>query len=115
MYDLLSNPVVGCSFEGFVIENIASIVGSKANLFFYRTAAGAEIDLVLEYSPTKIIAIEIKRSLAPTVSKGLFEGMETLNPMKTYVVYGGNDRYKLSDQIEVISLYNLLKELQELN
>ena len=115
MDDLLSNPVVGGSFEGFVIENIASIVGSKANLFFYRTVAGAEIDLVLEYSPTKIIAIEIKRSLAPTVSKGLFEGMETLNPMKTYVVYGGNDRYKLSDQIEVISLYNLLKELQELN
>jgi predicted AAA+ superfamily ATPase len=109
--DLLSHPVVGGSFEGFVIENIASVVGENANLFFYRTAAGAEIDLIIEYSPTKIIAVEIKRSLTPTVSRGLFEGIETIKPSKTYIVYGGNDRYKLSDHVEVISLSGILKEL----
>ena len=109
--DLLSNPVVGSSFEGFVIENIASVVSPKANLFFYRTAAGAEIDLLIEYSPTKVIAIEIKSSLTPTISRGLYEGIETLKPFKTYIVYGGNDHYKLSDKVEVISLARILAEL----
>ena len=94
-----------------MIENIASVVSPKANLFFYRTAAGAEIDLLIEYSPTKVIAIEIKSSLTPTISRGLYEGIETLKPFKTYIVYGGNDHYKLSDKVEVISLARILAEL----
>jgi predicted AAA+ superfamily ATPase len=114
MDDLLSNPVAGGSFEGFVIENIASVVGPGVSLYFYRTAAGAEVDLVIELSPTKIIAIEIKFSLSPKISKGLYEGIETLKPYKTYIVYGGNDRYRLSDQIEVMSLPHVLEELREL-
>jgi hypothetical protein len=111
---LVANPVVGNSWEGFVIENIASIVGNNANLFFYRTAAGAEIDLLIEYAPDKVIAIEIKRSLTPTLSKSLHEAIATVKPLKTFVVYSGADHYQLSNSIEVISIIKLMEYLKAL-
>lgn len=105
---LLANPLCGNSFEGFVIENIASIIGTKASLFFYRTSAGAEVDLVLEYPSKFLIAVEIKKSLTPKITKSLHEAIETLKPSKTFIIYSGEDQYYLSDKIEVISLAKFL-------
>lgn len=110
---LMSHPVIGKSWEGFVLENIASLIGNKATLSFYRTSAGAEVDLVIEYGPGEIIAVEMKRSLAPTLTKSLHEAIETLSPVKTFVIYPGSDRYPLSDKVEVISLMKFLEMLQD--
>jgi len=75
---------------------------------FYRTSAGAEIDLLLELpGSTRPWAIEIKHSYAPKLGKGLHRAIEDTNPEKTFVVYGGTERFPLTERIEVISLLNL--------
>ncbi len=65
MDDLFGHPVVGASWEGFVIENLLSCLPVGVTPWFYRTSAGAEIDLVIERNKQQKYAIEIKRSLAP--------------------------------------------------
>ncbi|MDP9773297.1 UNVERIFIED_ORG: putative AAA+ superfamily ATPase [Rhizobium sp. SORGH_AS 755] len=81
------HPIVGSSWEGFVIETLiaSSPDGTAAN--FYRTAAGAEIDLLLTALGEKPWAIEIKRSLTPKLEKGFYLACEDLQPQKRVVVY----------------------------
>ncbi|MBN4659178.1 DUF4143 domain-containing protein, partial [Escherichia coli] len=68
---LFGHPVIGSSWEGFVIENLLAVAPEHVNATFYRTAAGAEIDLVLEMGGKHgIWAVEVKRSSAPSVEKG---------------------------------------------
>ena len=113
-YDsLLGHPVVGNSWEGFVVENILSVLPWNTQAFFYRTAAGAEIDLLLEFPDKRLWAIEVKRSLTPKPSKGFYQACEDLKPEKSFVVYGGNEKYLLSEEIEVISLQKALSILSE--
>ncbi len=107
--DVLMHPVAGSSFEGFVIENIASKM-NQSKMWFYRTSAGAEMDLVLEHGQ-KRIGIEIKRSLSPSPSKGLYNSMNDLKLEEVYIVYPGDTEYKITDQITVIPLVNILKKL----
>src|SRR5439155_15116420 len=64
------HPVAGASWEGFVIENLITAAPSAADAGFYRTTAGAEIDLLLEIPGRGLWAIEIKRGLSPKVEKG---------------------------------------------
>lgn len=110
--ELLGHYVLGGSFEGFVIENILSVVNNKMSSWFYRTAAGAEVDLILESGVNNLIAIEIKRSLTPSMSKGFYNALQDLKPRKAYIVYPGNDRYYLTPQVEVVPLYYLLDLLK---
>ena len=113
--ELLGHPVVGNSWEGFVIENILSVVPRRTLASFYRTSAGAEIDLVLDMGPKHgIWGIEIKRSEAPTVSKGFYNALEDIQPNKAFIVYSGQERYPKTDSIEVISLGEMIKDLQAL-
>jgi uncharacterized protein len=109
---LLSHPIAGSSWEGFVIENLVSCVGSNASLWYYRTSAGAEVDLVIEYQPSKLVAIEIKRSSSPVPSRGFHNSRADLSPQYSYIVYPGKERYKVSDNVEVIGLASLMKELK---
>ena len=110
--DLLGHPVVGSSWEGFVIENLLSAISQRANPFFYRTNKGAEIDLLIEMPSQKKIAIEIKRSLSPTLSKGFHFGCDSVGVDQRYVVYPGKERYPLSKDIDVIPLLDMMLELQ---
>lgn len=109
--DVLSHPVSGASWEGFVIETLISATpeGSQAN--FYRSSAGAEIDLVLTLPRQRQWAIEIKRSLSPKVERGFHHACEDLNPERRIVVYPGRDAYPLNAQTEVLSLRQLATEL----
>lgn len=105
---LAGHPVVGASWEGFVIENLLSILPSGVFPSFYRTAAGAEIDLILEHSSLQELwAIEIKLGMAPKVSKGFRHALEDLKPTRSFVVYSGTDRYRLSNGAEVIGLQEM--------
>lgn len=110
--DLMGHPVAGASWESFVIENLVSSLPAGVTAWFYRTAAGAEIDLVIEKNIKEIYAIEIKRSVAPVVSKGFHLGAEDIKASKKFVVYPGKERFPLSDNTTVISLAELMDELK---
>jgi predicted AAA+ superfamily ATPase len=110
--DLMGHPVAGASWESFVIENLVSSLPAGVTAWFYRTAAGAEIDLVIEKNIKEIYAIEIKRSVAPAVSKGFHLGAEDIKASKKFVVYPGKERFPLSDNTTVISLADLMDELK---
>ncbi len=111
--DVLGHPVSGASWEGFVIENLLSCLPIGATSWFYRTSAGAEIDLVIEQNQQKKIAIEIKRSMAPTLSKGFYLGCEDISATERFVVYPGNERFPASKDVTAISLTDMMKELRE--
>jgi len=111
---LLGHPVVGASWEGFVLETLLRAAPELAQSSFYRTATGVEIDLVLELPGNKRWAIEIKRSLAPAVEKGLRTAIEDVRPDRAFLVYGGNERYPKESGIEAISLRELADELAQL-
>lgn len=108
---LLSHPIVGGSWEGFVIENILSVVPSGVIPFFYSTSGGAEIDLVLEFFGKEKWAIEIKRSSSPSVSKGFYIACDDIKPVKRYVIYSGTDRFSLGNGITAIPLRDVMQEL----
>jgi predicted AAA+ superfamily ATPase len=108
---LAGHPVVGASWEGFVIENLLSCVPPRTEAYFYRTNAGAEIDLILKFRTGEIWAVEIKRGLSPSLTKGFHSALADVNPTKSFVVYGGEDRFKLKPGIEAIGLRLLQEEL----
>jgi predicted AAA+ superfamily ATPase len=110
--DLLSHPIIGASWEGFVIENIICQLDDRWECTYYRTATGAEIDLVLHTPDNEIWAIEIKRSLAPKLTRGFYEGCKDIKATHKWVVNANNDRYPLPDKVEVIGLVEFLKLLQ---
>ncbi len=74
---------------------------------FYRTSAGAEIDLVLELPGGTLWAIEIKRGLAPRPEKGFHFAREDLKPQRTFVVYSGTERYPIGSGVEAIGVREL--------
>ena len=111
MDDLLGHPVVGASWEGFVIENLLSVLPPGLTPWFYRTSAGAEIDLVIEKNSQQRYAIEIKRSQAPSVSKGFYLGCEDLQATKQFVVYSGTERFPISKNVTALSLLEMMSEI----
>jgi uncharacterized protein len=111
---LLGHPVVGGSWEGFVVEGLLSCVPPRTEAYFYRTSAGAEIDLILKFRTGESWAIEIKRGLSPDLKPGFFSALEDVKPEKSFVVYGGDERFKLKPDVEVIGLRLLQTALLEL-
>jgi hypothetical protein len=109
---LAGHPVFGSSWEGFVIENLLAVAPPRTMASFYRTAAGAEIDLVLELTGKERWAIEIKSGLTPKPGKGFYNALGDVKPKRSFVVYAGNDRYPLTSDTEVISLADLMRELR---
>jgi predicted AAA+ superfamily ATPase len=106
--DLLSHPVSGGSWEGLAIESLIAAAPSGTEAHFFRTAAGAEIDLVLRLpGHRKPWAIEIKRALAPRLEKGFRLACETVRPERRFVVYGGAERFPLAEDVKAVSLVEL--------
>jgi uncharacterized protein len=104
--DLLAHPVVGHSWEGFVIEQIAASLPPLAEMNFYRTAAGAELDVVVSIG-SKRIGYEIKFSQTPKVSRGFWNACEDLAVEKAYVVAPIRDGYPIAANVEVISPHHI--------
>ncbi|WP_040855025.1 ATP-binding protein [Phyllobacterium sp. YR531] len=102
--DILGHPVAGASWESFVIETLLAAAphGTQAN--FYRTAVGAEIDLLLTLPGQNLWAIEIKRSLSPKLERGFYQACEDLQPARRIVVYPGSETFPLKDDVNVIPL-----------
>lgn len=108
---LLSNPVLGKSWEGFVVENIHSVLPRRAETFFYRTAAGAEIDLVIQMPSSEIWAVEVKHGSAPKLGKHYSSICDDVGATHKYIVYGGDETYPLNAGVIMISLRQLMQEI----
>jgi predicted AAA+ superfamily ATPase len=108
---LLSNPILGNSWECFVIENLLSCLSKEASGYYYRSSGGAEIDLLLNWPDGEIWAIEIKRSLNPKLERGFYSACEDVKPNRKFVVYPGEESYRISEDINVISLRGLAEQL----
>ena len=102
--NLLGHPAIGASWEAYVVENILNQLLDKWRYSFYRTSAKAEIDLVLEGPDNQVWAIEVKRSLTPTVSKGFYYACDDIKATHKFVIYPGNDAFPLSNGVEVMGL-----------
>ena len=108
---LIDHPIVGASWEGFAVETLINCAPAWASPFYFRTAAGAEIDLLLELPDGKLWAIEIKRSLTPKVERGFHTACDDLRPARRLLVYAGNEPVPLSHGIEAMGLHHLAQEL----
>lgn len=109
---LMGHPVIGASWEGFVIENLLAACPPGAKASFYRTAAGAEIDLVLELGARHgTWAIEIKRNCASGLQKGNHHALADIAPERSYFVHGSTDRFPMTASTEAIGLHDLALEL----
>lgn len=108
---LLAHPVVGASWEGFCIENLLASIPANVQPYFYRTSAGAEIDLLLAWPSGDLWAIEIKRSLSPKVERGFHAACTDLQPKRKLVIYPGQDTFPLGNDIHAMSLTALCQEI----
>jgi predicted AAA+ superfamily ATPase len=112
METLMGHPVVGASWEGMLIENVLDALPATARSTFYRSAAGAEIDLVIEFNSKERWAIEIKRSISnPAPNKGFYIGCEDIRATRQIVLYPGDERYRLDAKTEVMPLRIFLSDV----
>jgi uncharacterized protein len=108
---LIDNILVGASWEGFVINQIRYKVGKKVELYFYRTQVGAEIDLLLVKDNKPYVAIEIKNSNTPSVSKGFYVACDDVGVVHKYIITKSEGGFTLKNA-KVIGLVDFLtKEL----
>jgi len=108
--DLLSHPVLGVSFEGFAMENILAFA-KNYEPSFYRTSAGAEIDLILRRGG-RTLAFELKSSTVPRVSKGFWNALEDISPDEAYVVAPVKESYPMKGEVMVSPLQEITAKLQ---
>ena len=101
--DLQGHPVAGASWEGFVVEQVAAALPPDAQLSFYRTAAGTELDLVIERGPRRL-GVEIKFSSAPKPTKGFWQALQDLQIDRACVIAPVSRRYPLAKGVDVIPL-----------
>lgn len=112
-YNALSgHPVVGASWEGFAIENLIAAAPDRTVASFYRTSAGAEIDLVLEIPGRGLWAIDITRGRSARPEKGFHIARGDLRPAQSFLVNSGNDRYAIAEGVEAIGLEEMVTTLR---
>lgn len=108
---LLSHPVVGASWEGFVLENLLACAPAGTQAHFYRTSGGAEVDLLLSLPGGALWALEVKRSLAPKLERGFHAACEDLQPQRKLVVYPGQDSFPMAHGVQAMPLATVCAEL----
>lgn len=107
--DLQGHPTAGSSWEGFVIEQIFAAMPKRWQAYFYRTSAGAELDLLLFDGEKRAIAVEIKYSATPQVGKGFWSAFHDMSCKKGFVVYPGDELYPLAKSVFVLPVSQLAK------
>ena len=101
---VLSHPIVGSSWEGFVIEQLFSRLPAHTEKYFYRSSAGAEIDLVYVNADGKLIAVEIKFSLSPKPARGFWNAFTDLKCSGGFIIYPGRESYPISENVWTLPL-----------
>jgi predicted AAA+ superfamily ATPase len=105
---LESNPILGHSWEGYVIEQIANKLDSETQCYFYRTHEGAECDLVLVRGGRPVSGIEIKYTSSPKLSRGLNQAFQDINVDQNYIITPGTDDYLINEKTRVCNLTTFL-------
>ncbi len=105
---LKGNPIVGASWEGYVVEHVLRLKPKDTQLFYYRTQTGAEMDMVLVRGTTPIAAMEIKLNNAPNFSKGNLQSIEDLQTKKNFVIVPDIEEYRTKEKIIVCNIYTFL-------
>ncbi len=108
---IMGSPVIGSLWEQIVLTNLNGHFQS-AQLYFYRTSAGAEMDFVMEYK-NKVFAIECKSSVSPSLTKGAFNAIEDINPSETFIVAPVNEGWPVKRNIRVVSLMELIRSIPQ--
>jgi predicted AAA+ superfamily ATPase len=112
--DVIGHPVAGGSWEGWVVENLLAVAPPATQAFFYRSSAGAEIDLVLEgHRKRQRWAIEIKRSSAPAVSRGFHVAAADIGATARFVVHAGAESFPMANGVRASTLADLQRALIE--
>ena len=112
--ELLGHPVAGATWEGMVIEAIIAAAPNRATPWFYRTSAGAEIDLVLELAPKRLAVFEIKRS-APAGTPANFRTTSgDIGAEHRFVVFPGPESYAMSHGIKALAVHDIAKTVTNL-
>jgi predicted AAA+ superfamily ATPase len=109
---LLGHPVVGQTWESFIIESLVAAAPDGAEAHFYRTSNGTGIDLVLTLPSGKLWAVEIKRSSAPKIARGFHLACADLDPERRFIVYPGTERFPLDDITDAIGVVELAQALE---
>lgn len=109
---LLGHPVVGNSWEGFVIENLINAAPFNTVAGFYRSSVGAEIDLLLDIPGQGLWAIEIKRASTAKPRQGFYSACDDLQPRKRLLVCAGNERYPIGHGVEAVGVRVLAEEMR---
>ncbi|MGC9224612.1 MAG: ATP-binding protein [Terracidiphilus sp.] len=109
---LLGHPVVGQTWESFVIETLIATSPDGSEVHYYRTSNGTEVDLLLTLPNGELWAIEVKRSSAPKIERGFYSACADLKPHKRFVVYSGIERFPLDKMTDAISVVELAETLQ---
>lgn len=109
--DLRAHPVAGKSWEGFVIENLITATGGRAKPYFYRTGAGAEADLILEFSPGRCWSIEVKISSAPKVDRGFHNASDDIAAERRILVHKGRECFPMRGAVEAMPLLDAMQEI----
>ena len=112
--DVISHPVAGGSWEGWVIENLLAVAPAATQAYFYRSSAGAEVDLVLDMPRQQRWVIEIKRSSAPSVSKGFHIAAADLAATTRLVVHSGAEAFPMPNGVQAVTLAQAQRALIEL-
>ena len=112
--DLQGHPVAGASWEGFIIEQVAAALPAGAQIGFYRTAVGAELDLVIELGGRKF-GIEIKFSAAPRPARGFWQSLKDLNIERAWVIAPVSRRYPLAAGVDVLPVHELATVIEEMS
>lgn len=107
--DLMGHPKAGASWEGFVIDQVLSLLRAS-DAYFWRTHQGAELDLLLSRRG-KRYGFEMKLSDAPTPTKSMTIALQDLKLERLFVVYPGAESYPLGEHVEVVSIGSLPERL----
>jgi uncharacterized protein len=99
---LLGNPALGHSWEGFVIEQIIRMFPGNPQFHFYRSSAGAELDLLIQDATGALTAIEVKHASGPKTSRGFSQAFNDLGCRRGFVVYPGEEKYPLGDKVTAL-------------
>ena len=113
--NLQSHIYLGASWETYVINQIKNILRNEYDLYFYRTHNGAELDLLIEKGGIICMAIEIKYTDAPKLSKGNYYAIEDVKSKENYIITPSSDTYPVKENIWVISIENFMLLLKDKN
>jgi hypothetical protein len=114
--NLQGNPIIGNSFEGYVIEQIRQLLSKDIELYFYQTHSGSECDLVFVKSNEVIATAEIKYTSSPKLTKGYTTSIEDLKSSRNYIIIYNQVEYPIRKDIIVCGMEMFLKKfLNEIN